>query len=102
MGGALLASFWRRDYRWNDADHQRNRASLLFRRVPFCLVEPKPGHRLWTLERRVWSLRLLPNRLCRRIIHLTPQLEAELSARLAISHTIRLTRIPELGINTAF
>ena|ERR1700722_15590615 len=102
MGGALLASFWRRDYRWNDADHQRNRASLLDRWIPLYLVEPKPGHRLRNLKPRVWSLRLLPNRLCRGTIHLTPQLEAELSARLAISHTIRLTRIPELGINTAF
>src|SRR6267378_4696837 len=78
MGGSLPADFRRWHHRRNDADYRRARPAFFFRGLQIRVAQSRLRDWVGSPQSEFWALCLLPDRFCRRSLHQSSQVDAQL------------------------
>src|SRR6267143_611496 len=95
MGGSLPADFRRRHHRRNDADYRRAGPAFFFRGLQIRVAQSRLRDWVGSPQSEFWALCLLPDRFCRRSLHQSSQVGAQLIL-------IRRDRLPPASASTPF
>src|SRR5947207_9253819 len=93
MGGSLPADFRPRHRRGNDADYRRARPAFFFLRLQVRVAQSRLRDWVGPPQSEFRALCLLPDRFCRRSLHRSSPLDAQLIL-------IRRDRVPTASIST--